>query len=96
MLDEASRLFAPLSEPTRLRVVSALHEADELSVRALVDRTGSSLANTSQNLNRLATGSWARPSDGKSVRYRIADERIGQLCEIVCSRVCEHAERLLV
>lgn len=66
MLDEASRLFAPLSEPTRLRIVRALHEADELSVRALADRTGSSLANTSQNLNRLAAGSWRADATGRA------------------------------
>jgi DNA-binding transcriptional ArsR family regulator len=96
MLDEAARLFALLSDPTRLRIVSALHEDDELSVRALADRTGSSVANASQHLNRLAAGGVvARRRAGKSVLYRIADERIGQLCEIVCSGVRERAERLL-
>jgi ArsR family transcriptional regulator len=96
MLDEAARLFALLSDPTRLRIVSALHEADELSVRALADRTGCSVANASQHLNRLAAGGIvARRRDGKSVLYRVADERVGQLCEIVCSGVRERAERLL-
>jgi ArsR family transcriptional regulator len=96
MLDEAARLFALLSDPTRLRLVSSLHEQDELSVRELADRTGSSVANASQHLNRLAVGGVvARRRQGKSVLYRIADDRIGDLCEIVCSRVRDRAEQLL-
>ncbi len=97
MLDEAARLFALLSDPTRLRLVSALHGRDELSVRVLADQTGSSVANASQHLNRLAAGGvLARRRQGKSVLYRIADDRIGELCEIVCSRVRDRAQRLLV
>lgn len=95
MLDEASRLFALLSEPTRLRVVSALHEADELSVRALADRTGSSLANTSQNLNRLAAGSWRADATGRACATA-SRTSASDSSAIVCSGVCERAERLLV
>jgi ArsR family transcriptional regulator len=96
LLDEAARLFALLSDPTRLRLVSVLHEEDELPVQALAARAGCSTANASQHLNRLAIGGIvARRRQGKSVLYRIADERIGQLCEIVCSRVRDRAERLL-
>jgi DNA-binding transcriptional ArsR family regulator len=96
ILDEAARLFALLSDPTRLRIVSALHDEEELPVQVLAARTGSSVANASQHLNRLAAGGIvARRRQGKSVLYRIADERIGQLCEIVCSSVRDRARLIL-
>jgi len=96
LLDEAARLFGLLADPTRLRLISTLHDSEELSVGELADRTGVSVANASQHLNRLAgVGLLARRREGKNVHYRIADERIGQLCEIVCAGVRERARLLL-
>ncbi len=96
LLDDVARMFSLLGDRTRLRLVRELHEAGELSVGELAERTGLALANVSQHLGRLADGGLvARRRDGRSVLYRIADERLGEICEIVCASVRGRAERLL-
>jgi DNA-binding transcriptional ArsR family regulator len=47
LLDEAADLFALLSDPTRLRLLSRLHDDGELSVGELARWTGVSVANVS-------------------------------------------------
>ncbi|HSD80832.1 MAG TPA: metalloregulator ArsR/SmtB family transcription factor [Solirubrobacteraceae bacterium] len=95
LLDEVARLFALLSDPTRLRLLRQLHADGELAVGELAERTGVSIANVSQHLNRMAfSGLVSRRRDGRSVRYSIGDPRLEQLCDIVCAQVRERAERL--
>jgi DNA-binding transcriptional ArsR family regulator len=95
LIEEVARLFGLLSDSTRLRLVRTLHERGELSVGELATSTGASVANTSQHLGRLsAAGIVARRRDGKSVRYRIQDPRIEELCDTVCSSVRERASAL--
>jgi DNA-binding transcriptional ArsR family regulator len=95
LLEEVARLFGLLSDPTRLRLLSRLHDDGELSVGELAERTGVAVANVSQHLNRLAVaGVVARRREGKQVRYRIADPRLEELCDLVCSGVRERAELL--
>ena len=95
LLEEVARLFGLLSDPTRLRLLSRLHDDGELNVGELAERTGVAVANVSQHLNRLAAaGVVARRRDGKHVRYRIADPRLEELCDLVCSGVRERAELL--
>jgi ArsR family transcriptional regulator len=86
LLEEAATRFALLSDPTRLRIVSALHDAGEVSVGSLSTLTGIPVASVSQHLNRLAHGGLvARRREGTSVKYRIADPTIEALCDIVCA-----------
>lgn len=95
LLDEVARLFGLLSDPTRLRLLSRLHDDGELSVGDLAGRTGVTTANVSQHLNRLAAaGVVARRRNGKQVLYRIADPRLEELCDLVCSSVRQRAELL--
>jgi len=95
LLEEVAHLFGLLSDPTRLRLLSRLHDDGELSVGELAERTGVAVANVSQHLNRLAVAKVvARRREGKHVRYRIADPRLEALCELVCSGVRERAELL--
>jgi ArsR family transcriptional regulator len=90
LLEDAARRFALLSDPTRLRLISALHEAGELSSGELAELADVSPANTSQHLSRLLAGRIvARRRDGTSVRYRIVDETIEQICTIVCAGLDE-------
>ena len=92
LLDDVVRLFSLLGDGTRLRLLRELHEVGELSVGALAERTGLTLANASQHLARLAAaGVVGRRRVGKSVRYRIEDPRLEQLCETVCASVRERA-----
>lgn len=86
LLEEVARRFAYLGDPTRLRVLSALHAAGEASVGAISDRAGVPLASVSQHLNKLAAGGLvARRRRGTSVLYRIADPTVEQLCAVVCA-----------
>ena len=85
LLEEAARRFALLSDPTRLRIVGALHDAGEISVGGLASLTAIPVASVSQHLNRLAHGGVvARRREGTSVKYRIADPTIEALCDVVC------------
>lgn len=80
--------FRVLSEPTRLKLLNLLRERGEMSVGELVTETGYGQANVSKHLlTLLDAGMVARRRDGTSVRYRIADETIFALCELVCSGI---------
>jgi DNA-binding transcriptional ArsR family regulator len=97
LLEEVAHLFALLGDPTRLRLLSRLHDDGELAVGELAERASVSLPNVSQHLNRLAAaGVLIRRRDGRTVRYRIADPRLEELCDLVCSRVRDRAEALTV
>lgn len=86
LLEDAARRFALLSDPTRLRVVNALHEAGEISVGALAERTGIAVASVSQHLNRLAAGGLVgRRREGTRIKYRITDPTVEELCRVVCA-----------
>src|SRR6266508_1534244 len=86
VLEETARRFALLGDPTRLRIVSVLHECGECSVGEVAAAAGVSVGNASQHLGRLRVG--------KSVRYRIVEDSIEQLCSIVCTSVQERARVL--
>lgn len=80
--------FRVLSEPTRLKLLNLLRERGEMSVGELVTETGYGQANVSKHLLVLLdAGMVARRREGTSVRYRIADETIFALCELVCSGI---------
>ncbi|MGQ9896354.1 MAG: ArsR/SmtB family transcription factor [Acidobacteriota bacterium] len=90
--DEALELvaarFRVLSEPTRLKLLNLLGEQGELSVSEIVVKTGYRQANVSKHLTQLLEANMvARRRDGTSVRYRIADESIFALCELVCASI---------
>lgn len=84
----ASR-FRALAEPARLAVLHAL-EAGPCSVTGLVARTGLGQANLSKHLQQLhAAGFVSRARRGAYVHYALADERVLQLCELMCGRLEE-------
>ncbi len=86
LLDETARRFRLLGDPTRLRLLNALHEEAELTVSELARRAGTSLANASKQLSRLEReGVVTRERSGTSIRYRLADATVGRLCDLVCS-----------
>jgi DNA-binding transcriptional ArsR family regulator len=93
LLEDAARRFALLGDPTRLRLVRELHASGELTVGALAARAGTTLANASQHLLRLAAdGVVGRRRAGKSVVYRIVDPRLEQLCDVACASIRERAQ----
>jgi ArsR family transcriptional regulator len=95
VLDEAARRFSLLGEPTRLQIVSVLHDSGEATVQEIAHATDTSVANASQHLGRLYLGGIVkRRRVGRTVRYWIADPTIGALCQIVCESVSERARIL--
>lgn len=95
LLEEAARRFALLGDPTRLRLLSQLYLAGELSVGEVAERAGIGRENASQHLSRLAAaGLVARRRQATSVFYRVADETLEDICALVCEGVRAHAEAL--
>ncbi len=99
LLEETARRFRLLGDPTRLRLLNALHDEGELTVSELAGRAETSVANASKQLAQLEReGVVGRERAGRSVRYRIADPTVEQLCELVCSglrvRYAELARRV--
>lgn len=85
-LDHVAQRFALLSDPSRLRILSVLHDCGEATVSDIAAKSEVSVANASQHLGRLAMGGIvSRTRRGRSVVYRICEPSIEQLCSIVCA-----------
>lgn len=79
--------FKVLAEPARLQLLTALR-AGEKTVGELVDETDLTQANVSKHLQLLHThGFVGRRKDGLHVYYRIADQSVFKLCDIMCGRL---------
>lgn len=91
-LELVAQRFKALSDPTRLELLQALFEGEK-TVQELCARTGAGQANASKHLSVLAhQGILGRRKDGLFVRYRIADESIRDLCELVCGSLAQRFE----
>ena len=89
-LEMIANRFKLLSEPTRLKILHTLGDR-EMNVSELVAATGANQANVSKHLGILYdAGVVTRRKDGLTVNYRIADETIFELCDVVCSRLKTH------
>jgi DNA-binding transcriptional ArsR family regulator len=88
----AERLRA-LAEPARLQILNELRSG-ERTVTELVEATGFGQANLSKHLQLLlAAGFVGRRKDGLYTKYRIADEDVFRICEIMCGRLEVEARR---
>ena len=95
LIDEAAHRFALLGDPTRLRILRALHESGETSVGQLAETAGIGRSNLSRHLALLAAaGLVNRRRDGANVHYQVADSSIGQLCDLVCASLRARAQQL--
>ena len=91
-LDAVSRLFAVLSESSRLALLQALH-AGPLTVNELVAATGMKQANVSKQLAILHDNHLVkREREGTSIRYEIADPMVFSLCNLVCGKMAKDAK----
>jgi ArsR family transcriptional regulator len=71
----------------RLRLIYALMEGEK-TVSELVRKTGSVQANVSKHLSVLLdAGILGRRKQGTSAYYRIVDDSIFQLCDLVCGSI---------
>ena len=86
-LKAVARLFAVLSEPSRLILLQALHKGP-LTVTELVEASGMKQANVSKHLGLLHDHKLVkRERKGISTRYEIADPMIFALCDLVCGKM---------
>jgi DNA-binding transcriptional ArsR family regulator len=86
-LEGAARLFATLSEPSRLRLLQLLM-GGPMTVTELVDATGMKQGNVSKQLGTLYDSRLVkRNREGNFIRYAIGDEMIFQLCDLACHKI---------
>jgi DNA-binding transcriptional ArsR family regulator len=89
--DEALEMIASrfklLSDPMRLRILHTLGR-EEMTVSELVEATNGGQANISKHLGALLeAGIVARRKEGLNAFYKVSDETIFDLCEMVCNRL---------
>lgn len=92
LLQLVAERFKALAEPARLSILNALR-AGEMTVSELMRETGLGQANVSKHLQMLhSLGFVSRRKEGLFVHYRLADESVFQLCDIVCGRLAAEAD----
>ena len=92
-LEQVAAYFQVLSEPTRLQILNLLRDG-ERNVGELAELCGYTSANISRHLTHLTRhGLVAREGRGTSVYYRIADESVYALCDLVCGNIARRFER---
>ncbi|MGZ8254636.1 MAG: ArsR/SmtB family transcription factor [Burkholderiaceae bacterium] len=91
-LQQVAAYFQVLSEPTRLQILNFVR-AGERNVGELAELCGYTSANISRHLTLLTRhGLVARESRGTSVYYRIADDSVYALCDLVCGSIARQHE----
>jgi len=92
-LSQVAAYFQALSEPTRLQILNLLRTG-ERNVAELAHACGYTSANISRHLSLLMQhGLVARESRGTSGYYRIADDSVYALCDLVCGNIARQLER---
>lgn len=87
VFDSAAELFAVLSTPIRLKIISAVC-TQEKNVSQLLAEIDTTQPNMSQHLATLyRSGVLAKRRDGTQIYYRLQSERVAALCRAVCTQV---------
>jgi ArsR family transcriptional regulator len=87
VFERAAELFAVLSTPIRLRIISQLCQGEK-NVGQLLEIIGVAQPNMSQHLNIMyRAGLLGKRRQGAQVFYRIADESAVMVCRAVCTQV---------
>jgi ArsR family transcriptional regulator len=87
VFESAAELFAVLSTPVRLKIISAVcdQEKNVTELLAIVDTTQ---PNMSQHLATLyRCGVLAKRREGNQIYYRLQSERVAVLCRAVCTQI---------
>ncbi len=94
LMELVAERFRALGEPARLEILQALRHG-ESSVSSLVDETRLGQANVSKHLQLLFNlGFIDRRKEGQYVYYRLADQEVFRICDIMCGRIeAQAAER---
>ena len=91
VFEKAAELFAVLSTPIRLRIISELCQGEK-NVGQLLERIGVTQPNMSQHLNILyRAGLVGKRRQGAQMFYRIVDVSTVGVCRAVCTQVAADA-----
>ncbi len=91
-MEMIAKRFKVLSEPLRLRILHTLQDGEK-SVNQLSEAVGASQPNVSKHLKILQeAGILRREQSGNEVFYKIVDQSIFDLCELVCNALQERVE----
>ena len=86
VVEQVANYFRVLGEPMRLKLLNVLRDG-ERCVQDLVDETQTSQANVSKHLKvMLQAGILVKRSQGTQAFYRVTDDLIFELCNLVCDR----------
>ncbi len=93
--DLVAKYFKVLADPSRVRVLELLHEHGELSVGELTTSLGLGRTNVS---NHLACLRWCgfviTRREHRTVHYRVADPRVGELLALGRALLGDNAEHV--
>jgi DNA-binding transcriptional ArsR family regulator len=88
----AAALFRLLGDPTRIRILLALADADEPCVHEIASVVGANETKVSQALRLLRTAGIVRNRrEGRHVRYRLDDDHVRTLLDATCRHLA-HGE----
>lgn len=87
VFDSVAELFAVLSTPIRLKIISAVCNGEK-NVSELLAQIDTTQPNMSQHLSMLyRSGVLSKRRDGTQMYYRLQSERVATLCRAVCTQV---------
>ena len=87
VFDSVAELFAVLSTPVRLKIISAVCNGEK-NVSQLLAEIDTTQPNMSQHLSTLyRSGVLAKRREGTQIYYRLQSERVATLCRAVCTQV---------
>jgi DNA-binding transcriptional ArsR family regulator len=87
VFDSVAELFAVLSTPIRLKIISAVCHGEK-NVSELLAQIETTQPNMSQHLSMLyRSGVLAKRREGTQIYYRMQSERVATLCRAVCTQV---------
>ena len=87
VFESVAELFAVLSTPIRLKIISAVCHSEK-NVSELLAEIDTTQPNMSQHLSTLyRCGVLAKRRDGTQIYYRLQSERVAMLCRAVCTQV---------
>jgi DNA-binding transcriptional ArsR family regulator len=87
VFDSVAELFAVLSTPIRLKIISAVCNGEK-NVSELLAEIDTTQPNMSQHLSTLyRSGVLSKRREGTQMYYRLQSERVATLCRAVCTQV---------
>lgn len=93
VFDSVAELFALLSTPIRLKIISSLCKGEK-NVSQLLSEIDTTQPNMSQHLSTLyRAGVLGKRRDGTQIYYRLQSERVATLCRAVCAQVALELDR---